>query len=126
MDPAAGATILVVDDEQPLLDLLVSYLARLGYQVEACASSQEALRRVRERPSEYALLFTDAKMPDMGGLELITKVTELNPGVRVVLTSGSPVGIPAVLPGRAGKSKFLQKPYVPAELADLVKALLQS
>jgi CheY-like chemotaxis protein len=115
-----------VDDQQALLDLLASYLTRLGYEVDTCVSAQEALRRFREHPFSYALVLTDAKMPDMSGQELITRVIELNPEVRVILTSGSPIRMSELPPDPAGKVKFLQKPYGPAQLAQVVKALLES
>jgi CheY-like chemotaxis protein len=118
--------ILVVDDEQPLRDLLSGYLARLGYEVEACATAGEALTRFRERPSGYALVLSDAIMPEMSGQELLARVTGLNPEVRAVLTSGLPVSLPPLPPGAAGRVRFLQKPYTPAQLAQLIKELLEN
>ena len=126
MESPGEATILVVDDQQPLLDLLASFLTRLGYQVETCVAAEEALRRFRERPSSYALVLTDANMPDMSGQELITRVTELSPRVRAVLTSGGPIRMPELPPDQACRVRFLQKPYVPSQLAQAVTALLES
>ncbi len=118
--------ILIVDDQRPLLDLLANYLTRLGYEVETCVSGLEALRRFQERPSSYALVLTDENMPDLSGQELIRNIATLSPEVRIVLTSGSSIEAAPLPPGLASRARFLQKPFVPAHLAEVVKALLEA
>ena len=125
MTSAGQGTILIVEDEQPLLGLLASYLTRLGYEVEACAAGKEALRRFQEKPSSYALVLTDANIPDLSGQELIRRITKLRPEVRIVLTSGSSIDT-ARLPPAAAKARFLLKPFVPARLAEVIKDLLEA
>jgi two-component system cell cycle sensor histidine kinase/response regulator CckA len=122
--PRRGA-ILIVEDEQPLLDLLASYLTRLGYEVEACAAGTEALRRFQEKPSSYALVLTDANIPDLSGQELIRRITKLKPEVRIVLTSGSSIDTAQLPPAAAARARFLLKPFVPAQLAQVIKDLLE-
>ncbi len=119
-------TILLVDDEEALLGLLASYLTRLGYEVETSATAEEALRRFQERPSSYALVLTDAKLPDMSGQELTRRLTELSPEIRVMLISGGATGLPQLPPDSAGRVRFLQKPFVPSHLAQAVKSLLEN
>jgi two-component system response regulator AtoC len=117
-------TVLVVDDERPLLDLLASYLTRLGYEVEACTSGEEALERFQYRPFGYALVVTDVRLPDLSGQDLVLKMTEMNGDLRVVVSSGIPIEPLQLPPGFSGKVRFLQKPFRVSELARAMEAVL--
>jgi CheY-like chemotaxis protein len=119
-----GRTILAVDDETALLDLMAAYLARLGYETQCCSSASVALALLNEHPLRYALLIADVRMPDMAGPELALRARALNPAVSVLLTSGSSPGQIPLPPGLSRGTRFLQKPFSPSQLAEAVESSL--
>ncbi|WP_428643424.1 PAS domain S-box protein [Roseibium sp.] len=88
--PAPGGTeaILIVDDEPELARYARITLQELGYDARTCTSPQEALDALREG-APVDLVFTDVVMPGpMNGLELVSEVKQINPDVKILLTSG--------------------------------------
>ncbi len=82
------ATILVVEDEPDLLELVRDTLLGAGYTVRTAADGVEALERFEEGGID--LLLTDLVMPELGGARLAQLVTELDPAVRVLFMTGYP------------------------------------
>jgi len=115
-----GARILLVDDEAPLLELLTRYLERLGYQVDACLTPEEALARFESDPTLYSLVLTDLTLPGMRGDEMLTRMRQLSPKLRAILASGYPYQAPDEL------TKSLQKPFLPRMLAEQIEELLKT
>jgi CheY-like chemotaxis protein len=116
----AAARLLLVDDEPALLELLKTYLERLGYQVDGRADPQEAISLFEGDPRRYALVLTDLTLPGINGEEMITRMRVLNPGLLAIVSSGYPYE------PRGKQIVFLQKPYVPKMLADSIEKLLKS
>ena len=110
--------LLIIDDEPALLDLLGRFLGRLGYEVETSASPADALARFQADPDSYAMAITDLSLPGMTGEELIAKLRELRPQLGAIITSGYPYQPQAPAIG------FLQKPFLPQALVELVKKTL--
>ena len=115
--PAAGQTILLVDDETPVRTIAARILSRHGYVVVEAGGGEEALavyRTMEERPD---LLLTDVAMPRMSGLELARRLPEERPPAPPVVFmsgySGASVSSPEALERSAG---FLQKPFNGEEL----------
>lgn len=80
--------ILLVDDEEYVLDFTQDCLEAAGYEVLPARSAEEALRVLADLMEPPELLFTDFNMGRMTGLELISRVNEMYPGMRFVLASG--------------------------------------
>ena|SRR5688572_22233002 len=78
--------ILVVDDEPQMRELLSMYLTQKGFQASAAATSEEALRKVREKPVDCVVL--DINLGNEDGLQLLTNFKTLNPKLRVVMLTG--------------------------------------
>ena len=117
--------ILVVDDEHALLDLLQRYLVRLGYSVDVAGSVAEAWSKF-EHDSSYAVAMVDMSLPDGSGEQLMHKMLGSNEGVRVLLCSGYPYETEQVpLPARR-RMAFLQKPFLPRQLAEQLTQLLRA
>jgi DNA-binding response OmpR family regulator len=117
-------SILLVDDERPLLSLLAKFLERRGYRVAPCETGADALRMFSDSPSAFDLVVLDLKLPDMSGEEVLSRLLEISPSVRVLVSSGS-VWTNARVPasGRARTAAIL-KPFPPAELVRLIESLL--
>jgi two-component system, NtrC family, response regulator AtoC len=116
--------ILVVDDESGVREFVAEALEADGYATHALPSAEAALEELGKR--SYALLFTDLKMPGMGGLELLVRARELQPELEViVLTAQGSVDV-AVDAMRRGAFDFIQKPVSgPQELRLLAARALE-
>jgi two-component system cell cycle sensor histidine kinase/response regulator CckA len=118
-------TILVVEDEPPVRDLVCKILRSYGYQVLEAATGATALEVWREHGETVDLLLTDIVMPDgMTGRDLAEKVQADKPGLKAIFTSGYSsdiVGKDFIL--QEGLN-FLQKPYQPQKLASAVRKCL--
>jgi DNA-binding NtrC family response regulator len=122
--PAAGARILVVDDEQQLLKILTRYLARLGYGVVAAGSTEEAWEHIQAAPSSYALALIDATMPGMTAEELTTRILRANSNIRIIACSGYPITREEFASLDPERVSFLHKPFSPDTLAAMVRGLI--
>lgn len=119
---APPQTILVVEDDEDVLDIVVSHLSTLGYCVVIAHNGPEALATLKERPG-IDLIFTDYAMPyGMNGVDLAIKARHLKPQLKVLLTSGyrdarmyahSPDTFP-----------ILAKPYRQTELSAKIREVL--
>jgi PAS domain S-box-containing protein len=85
-----GQRVLIVDDEEPLVQLAARTLEELGYAPVGFTSSSAALAAIRAEPRKFAALITDERMPEMSGSELIRAVRGMRASLPVVLMSGFP------------------------------------
>jgi CheY-like chemotaxis protein len=110
-----SATVLVVDDQDIVRDVIRLTLEKAGYRVLDAASPNAAIDLVRaEGPID--LLVTDVVMPEMDAFELADRIACEVPGVRILYTSG--------YTDAAAEGPFIQKPFTPAELVEKVSAVL--
>lgn len=117
--------LLLVDDEVPLLRLLERYLGRLGFEVQACSEAEEALELFEADPDAYPLVMVDLNLPGMSGEELLGKILGASRSTRALVCSGYPVN-PARFPETVqGRLSFLQKPFAPRMLAEMLRELLE-
>ena len=80
--------ILLVDDEEPLVELLTIYLGEAGYRVTGFTDASAALEAFLGAPEAFDALVSDLSMPHLPGLELADRFLRVRPGLPVVLTSG--------------------------------------
>jgi two-component system cell cycle sensor histidine kinase/response regulator CckA len=111
-------TVLVVDDQDFVRDVIKIALEDAGYDVIDAASPVEAIALARDANAEIGLLVTDVVMPEMDAFELADRITCEIPNVRVLYTSG--------YTDAAAEGPFLQKPFTPAQLVEKVGAVLAS
>ncbi|MEJ5359604.1 MAG: sigma-54 dependent transcriptional regulator [Desulfobacterales bacterium] len=114
--------ILFVDDDRAILALVREYLEEGGYRVECVDNGLAALERIRERP--FALVFTDIKMPDIDGLELLGAIKALRPETAVVMVTGHGTMESAIQAMKAGSCDYLQKPFKLPVLKEIVERIL--
>jgi PAS domain S-box-containing protein len=115
--------ILVVDDETLVREATVELLSELGYEVVAVPDGDEALNRITQQEN-YDLILLDIQMPRLNGHETLTRLRELNPHLKVLLTSGhSPSENVQDLLQRY-QCGFLQKPYRLADISRMVRSAL--
>ncbi len=118
-------TILLVEDEKPVRELVSRVLQKYGYQVLQAGSGAEAVQVWNKHKNEIALLFTDLIMPDnMNGRELAEKLRTERPGLKVVFSSGYSADIVGKDFKLEPELNFLQKPFQPQTLALTVRRCL--
>jgi PAS domain S-box-containing protein len=118
-------TILLVEDERPVRELVARLLQRHGYKVWQASSGNDALGVWQERKKEISLLLTDLVMPgNMNGHDLAEKLNAESPGLKVIYTSGYSADIVGKNFKLEPDLNFLQKPYQPQTLALTVRRCL--
>ena len=122
-----GETILLVEDEALIRTLVQTVLAQFGYAVIEATTGAAALELWREHRGEIRLLLTDYLMPDgMTGLELARKLRQESPELRIILTSGYGPSVTAQDPSLGRDIMFLPKPFEVNQLAEAVRACLDT
>ena len=123
---SSKATILVVDDEVSLRQLLVRQLRSEGYNVVEAGYGLEALAVARSSSEPIDLVLSDIVMPGMIGTELAQRLLAEHPGIRVVLMSAHTLD-PLVDPsGRPGNVPVLAKPFEGQKMLALVELTLNT
>ncbi len=115
-------SILIVDDDDQVRDLLVRYLGAQGYQTVAVATGEEAVAHLDRR--DLDLIITDFKMPGMNGLELARKALTADPDRPVILMSASVDVDNLCQLASSGISDFILKPFYLADMGFAVRRAL--
>ena len=117
-------TILVVDDEDMIWDVLIENLQNLGYIVLLAENGLDAVEIYRENPGEIDLVILDMVMPEMNGREAFHELKKLDDNVKVLISSGYMAENEAGDLMESGALSFLRKPYRMIELARRIRTLL--
>ena len=117
-------TILVVDDEDMIWDVVINMLGDLGYTVLLAANGKDAVDIYRANPNEIDLVLMDMLMPVMNGREAFHLLKETDQNVNVLLASGfvDEVDVQDVL--SAGARGFMRKPYKLSDLTRKIRDIL--
>jgi two-component system, cell cycle sensor histidine kinase and response regulator CckA len=122
--PGGNETVLLVEDQEGIRDLAREFLLRKGYTVLLAVDGDDALRIAAEHKAEIHLLVTDVVMPNIGGRELVRRLSPLRPRMKVLFMSGYPEH------GSLGDEVFddnapvLLKPFLLDALARTVRSVL--
>jgi CheY-like chemotaxis protein len=120
----AGQTILIIDDEAGVRETAADILTVGGYTVRAAAGGVAGVAMFKTEIERIALVLLDLSMPGMSGGETLEMLRDIDPGVRILLSSGySPQQIIRRLDG-AEQLRFIQKPYTPVALLSAVSEAL--
>ncbi|HEX9912010.1 MAG TPA: ATP-binding protein, partial [candidate division Zixibacteria bacterium] len=105
------ASILVVDDEESILDLLYDFLKGKGYYVDTARTGQEALRKLKAET--YDLIICDLKMPNLSGQQLYTEINKIKPELlsRIIFFTGDTVSPPTESFLKLTGNKVISKPF---------------
>ena len=122
--PSAGRTVLLVDDDEPILRAGTRMLEALDYEVVRARDGLEAIRVCRQRRGDVLLVVLDLVMPVMDGTESFRQMIREYPDLKVLLSSGhAPEGEVAELLEQ-GAAGFIQKPYTFKALTDEIGRLV--
>ncbi|MBW2462648.1 MAG: response regulator, partial [Deltaproteobacteria bacterium] len=119
--PSGTGTILLVEDQAPVLRLVANILMRYGYDVVSACSGKRALASYEEMARPPDLLLTDVAMPGMSGIELAEILYEKAPGLPVLFMTGH-IDVGSDLPkGPTVEENLLLKPFTPMQLVERVQ-----
>jgi CheY-like chemotaxis protein len=125
LEQTGRATVLIVEDEASLRRLLSLSLERRGYTVMTAVDGAEAIEIFRQHPGEIDVVVSDVVMPRIDGFELKRRIADLTPGMRFVFISGYSDEVVGQREKALEGCAFLEKPFLPDELADKVRAVLR-
>jgi DNA-binding response OmpR family regulator len=118
----AGGSVLVVDDERVVRDVLGRYLTREGFSVLEAGDGEEALAAIREAAPQAVVL--DLMLPRLSGLDVL-KLVRLETDVPVVILSARASEAERIAGLRIGADDYVVKPYSPREVVERVRAVLR-
>jgi len=119
-------TVLVVEDETGIRILVRKILERQGYRVLDAPQADAAIRLCQEFAGQIQLVITDVIMPEMGGREMVQKLLQIRPGIKVLYVSGYTDDEEVQAANLARGSAFLQKPFTLGALLDKVREVLET
>ena len=118
-----SASILVIDDEVGIRDLLAFELGARGYRAVTAASGEEALKKFQQ--DKFQLAICDLKMPRMDGVQTLAALKKLDSDVEMIMTTGYGTIETAVAAMKMGAYEFLQKPFDMEELLAVTEKALE-
>ncbi|MDA3895683.1 MAG: ATP-binding protein [Desulfobacteraceae bacterium] len=122
--PKGAESILVVDDEVPIVKMISQTLQGLGYQVTSSAGSIEALGVFKANPNAFDLVITDMNMPRMTGEKLSCELMKVRHNIPVILCTGFSKGISEERAAKIGTKALLKKPVLKGILAETIRKVL--
>jgi CheY-like chemotaxis protein len=115
-EDAVERTMLVVDDDPTVLEVVRGLLVRAGLTVLSTGSANEAVRMIEAGDTPIRYLLTDVMMPEMDGVELADRIGRIQPHLAVLFMSGASTSTPVVERAVATGDGFLAKPFGGKEL----------
>ena len=125
LPPGHNELVLVVDDEEPILNLAQQMLKRFGYRVLLAANGVEAVSLYARRQKEIDLVITDMLMPIMDGPATIVALKAINPNVKIIGSSGLVSEGGEAKARQAGIRHFIPKPYTAETMLNTLREVLR-
>ena len=120
-----GELILIVDDEDAVRAVTKRILESSGYRTLIATTGTEAVACYREKGYEISVVLTDLHMPDMGGVEAIAVLRQINPNVKIIVVTGAGSALGAPAPLEMGVQGYIKKPFEVAHLLVTLQNVLQ-
>lgn len=111
-------TIIIVDDDKFILNVFSRILQKQGYNVDVVETGQETLEKMNEK--EYDLALIDVNLPDINGIDLVSKLNSINPDLIKIVITGFPSIEDATSAMDQGVIAYLVKPVKSEELIELI------
>ncbi|MEM3828103.1 MAG: response regulator [Conexivisphaerales archaeon] len=103
------ARILIVDDDEGIRKALATILEEEGFQVDSAETAKEAIQKTNK--GFYNLALIDIRLPDMEGIELLTKMRDTTPKIRKIIITGYPTLQNAIEAVNRGADAYIVKPF---------------
>jgi len=121
---AGSETVLLIDDEAMIIDVSVQMLKKMGYEVLTAQNGREAIDTFKRNSDKVAIAIVDLIMPSMGGGEVYERLKEIDPNVKVLLSSGYSIDGQAAEIINRGCDGFIQKPFKLNELSYKLREII--
>lgn len=115
-------SVLIVDDEKNIRMTLSQALEILELNIETAINGEEALALIKEKG--FGLILLDLKMPGMDGMEVLRWIRETRPDIKVIIITAHGTIDSSVEAMKLGAVDFIQKPFAPKEIRELVRKVL--
>ena len=115
--------ILIIDDDENIRKVLTTILEDEGYDVESVDTAKKAIERTRRK--FYNLALIDIRLPDMEGIELLTKMKNTTPKIRKIIITGYPTLQNAVEAVNRGADAYIMKPFDIEKVLEAMKDQLK-
>jgi PAS domain S-box-containing protein len=122
----SGELILIVDDEEAVRSVTQRILESSGYRTLIATTGAEAVACYRKKGYEISVVLTDLHMPDMGGVEAIAVLRQINPDVKIIVVTGAGSALGAPAPVEMGVQGYIKKPFEVAHLLVTLQNVLQA
>jgi len=122
-NPVKQPTVLVIDDEAGLRDMLAFGLPDRGYRVALAASGEEGIEKARH--DTFDLVVTDIMMPGIGGVEALKRIKQIQPQAEVIMATGYATLETAVESMKQGAYDYITKPYALDQLCLVFEKALE-
>jgi DNA-binding NtrC family response regulator len=116
--------ILIIDDDENIRKVLTTILEDEGYDVESVDTAKKAIERTRRK--FYNLALIDIRLPDMEGIELLTKMKNTTPKIRKLIITGYPTLQNAVEAVNRGADAYIMKPFDMEKVLEEIKDQLKN
>jgi DNA-binding NtrC family response regulator len=116
--------ILFVDDDKTILSLVEEYLTAFDYRINVVDNGRKALELIKEK--NFDVVFTDFKMPDIDGLELLSVIKEYRPATEVIMVTGHGTMESAIQAMKFGSYDYIQKPFKLDILRILIDKIIEA
>ena len=117
-------TVLLVDDEDMIIDVSERLLGKLGYKVLIARSGKDAIKIYKAKKDYIDMVILDIIMLDMSGGDIYDKLKEINPAIKVLLSSGYSINGQATGILERGCDGFIQKPFNVRDLSQKIREIL--
>jgi len=117
------ARILIVDDDENIRKVLTTILEDEGYTVESVDTAKKAIERTRRK--SYNLALIDIRLPDMEGIELLTKMKDATPKMQKIIITGYPTLQNAIEAVNRGADSYIVKPFDMEKVLQTIKEELR-
>ncbi len=118
----SGKTILYIEDEDDLIDIMTDYFDAAGFHIIVAKNGTDGVRLYRENLNRIDLVLSDMGLPEMTGDEVFSEIMRINPSAVVILASG--YFEPGAKQKLVGVRAFLDKPYNPGHALDTIRKVL--
>ena len=117
-------TVLFVDDEDMIIEVAKEVLEHLGYKVLIAGNGKEAIGKYEEHKAQIDIVILDMIMPDMSGSDTYDRMKEIDPDIKILLSSGYSINGQATEIMDRGCNGFIQKPFKMKELSQKLREIL--
>lgn len=114
--------ILIVDDEKNIRLTMSKALESLNVEISTAVSGEEALKKIKEK--NFGLVLLDLRLPGMDGMAVLSKIREVRPDIKVIIITAYGSVDSAVEAMKLGAVDFIQKPFSPKEIRELVSKVV--